>query len=153
MPLTACRSRIRTLDDVDSFSPVERAAQILRGASRLEDVAVHRHQVSLAVVLHIHYRGEDDAAAEAIFGIDGGVTDHPEAAVGVHEAELPGHPAVVFLMTDAVKVLLADLGRRWELHLGDGRRSERRFDAGHDDLLMGRAIAGIARRAAVPRLA
>ena len=58
------------------------------------------NQIAFAKVPHADRARQYHAAAEAVLGIDAGVAQHPQAAVGVNVKQLAGDPAVIQFMAE-----------------------------------------------------
>src|SRR5207247_149113 len=86
--------------------------QIHRGGAVLGDaaalavrVAADGDQVAVLEAAHIHAGDEDEAAAEAVHRVGGGVMDDPATAVFL---KLAGDPAIVLFMADLGSEVGAD---------------------------------------------
>src|SRR5579864_876077 len=115
------------LDQVDLRGMVESASQRKARPIR-EDFALDADQVAIFIVGHVDVAGQDHRAAVTIFLRNRGITNYPDAPVGMHEKQLPRELAVIggsrslpLVPTGQIKRVFGALQLDADLRRGDDR--------------------------------
>jgi len=83
-----------SLDEIQLRSLIERSTQGEIGAF-LQNFALDGDKVAFLIGLHVNVAGQDDRSTVAIFLRNRGITNDPNAPVGMHEKQLPRELAVI----------------------------------------------------------